>query len=114
MSRALGEFELMILLALVRLEDDAYGVTIKEEIEAQTGREIFVGAVYTALARLQKQDYVSSTVGEPTAKRGGRRKKFYALEQPGRDALARTLEAYRGMTAGIEGQLEAIAGRRSR
>jgi PadR family transcriptional regulator PadR len=52
MPRALGEFEQMILLALVRLGDDAYGVTIKEEIERQPGREIFVGAVYTALARL--------------------------------------------------------------
>jgi len=113
MARALGEFEQMILLALVRLGDDAYGVTIREEIERQTGREVFVGAVYTALGRLQKQGCVSSSIGEPTAKRGGRRKKFYALEPEGEAALSRTLEAYRRMTHGIEGQLEAIAGRRS-
>jgi DNA-binding PadR family transcriptional regulator len=114
MTRALGEFEQMILLALVRLGDDAYGVTIKEEIERQTGREIFVGAVYTALSRLQKHGCVSASVGQPTAKRGGRRKKFYALEPAGEAALSRTLEAYRNMSRGIEGQLEAIAGRRSR
>ena len=114
MARSLGEFEQMILLSLVRLGDDAYGVTIKEEIEQQTGREIFVGAVYTALSRLQKQGHVSSRLGEPTAKRGGRRKKFYALEAAGEAALSRTLEAYRDMSRGIEGRLEAIAGRRSR
>jgi len=113
MARALGEFEQLILLALIRLGDDAYGVTIKREIEDQTGREIFVGAVYTALSRLQKQGYVSSYVGEPTATRGGRRKKFYALEPAGEAALSRTLDAYRNMSRGIEGHLEAIAGRRS-
>jgi DNA-binding PadR family transcriptional regulator len=114
MARALGEFEQMILLALVRFDENAYGVTIKEEIEQQTGREIFVGAVYTALSRLQKQGCVSSSVGEAAPKRGGRRKKFYALEPKGEAALNRTLDAYRDMTRGIEGRLEAIAGRRSR
>jgi len=114
MARALGEFEQMILLALVRLGDDAYGVTIKQEIEEQTGREIYVGAVYTALGRLQKHGYVSATVGEPTAARGGRRKKFYALEPEGEAALTRTLEAYRSMTSGIEGQLASITTRHTR
>ncbi len=114
MGRALGEFEQMILLALVRLDDDAYGVSIKEEIERQTGREIFIGAVYTALARLQKQNHVSSTIGEPTAKRGGRRKKFYQLQPAGEAALGRSLEAYRNMSSGIEDQLEALAGRKVR
>ncbi len=111
MARALGEFELMILLALVRLGDDAYGVTIKEEIETQTGRELFVGAVYTALSRLEKQGYVASRIGAPTARRGGRRKKFYRLEPAGEAALARSLDAYRGMTAGIEGRLATISAR---
>lgn len=113
MGRALGDFEQLVLLALVRLGDDAYGVTIKNEIEAQTGREIFVGAVYTALSRLQKQGYVSSIIGEPTAKRGGRRKKYYALEPEGKAALGRSLEAYRNMTRGIEEHLEAFVGRRA-
>lgn len=115
MGRALGEFEQFILLALVRLGEDAYGVTIKEEIERQTGRGIFVGAVYTALSRLEKQGCVSSYTGDPTPKRGGRRKKHYVLEPEGEAALSRTLDAYRNMTSGIEGRLEAMAGeRRSR
>ena len=114
MPRALGEFEQLILLSLVRLGDDAYGVTIKGEIEEQTGREIFVGAVYTALSRLQKHGCVSSTIGEPTAQRGGRRKKFYSLEPAGEEMLSRSLEAYRSMASGIEEQLAAMAGRRTR
>ena len=111
--KRLGEFEQMILLALVRLGDDAYGVTIKEEIETQTGREIYVGAVYTALARLAKHGCVSSRVGEPTPERGGRRKKFYTLEPAGEASLTRTLNAYRGMTSGIEAELQGIAAGRS-
>ncbi len=108
MGRALGEFEQMVLLALVRLGDDAYGVRIKEEIERRTGRELFIGAVYTALARLQKSGAVSSRVGEPTAKRGGRRKKFYRLEPAGEVALNRAYAAYREMTSGIEPKLESM------
>ena len=115
MSRLLGEFEQLILLALVRLGDDAYGVTIKNEIEARAGREVFVGAVYTALARMQRNGYVSSAVGEPTAKRGGRRKKFYRLEPAGEVLLSQAYGAYRGMTDGIEGALEALnSGSRTR
>jgi DNA-binding PadR family transcriptional regulator len=113
MGRALGEFEHLVMLALVRLRDDAYGVTIKEEIEAQTGREIFVGAVYTALARMQAHGYVSARVGEPTARRGGRRKKYYRLADPGREALRQSQSALRGMAEGIEAELDAIAEGRS-
>ena len=109
MGRTLGEFEQMILLALVRLGDEAYGVSIKNEIEEQTGRQIFVGAVYTALGRLEKHGCVSSWVGEPTSERGGRRKKFYRIEPAGEAALTRTLEAYRSMSTGIEADLEAMA-----
>lgn len=113
MGRVLGEFEHLILLALVRLRDDAYGVTIKEEIEARTGRELYIGAVYTALARLEKNGYVTAEVGEPTAKRGGRRKKFYELARPGRDALRQSQLALRGMSEGIESELDAITGANS-
>ncbi len=108
MGRALGEFEQLILLALVRLGDNAYGVTIKEEIERQTGREIFIGAIYTALARMQKNSYVTARVGEPTAKRGGRRKKFYTLASAGEGALSRSYAALRNMTAGIEAKLDSL------
>lgn len=108
-GRTLGEFEQLILLALVRLEDDGYGVRIKEEIERRAGREIFIGAVYTALARLTKAGYVSARMGEPTAKRGGRRKKFYRLERAGQEALSASYSAYRNMTTGIEAELEAMS-----
>ena len=113
MGRVLGEFEHLILLALVRLPDEAYGVTIKDEIEARTGRELYIGAVYTALARLEKNGYVVAEIGEPTAKRGGRRKKYYQLAAPGRDALRQSQLALRGMSEGIEAELDAITGANS-
>ena len=113
MGRALGEFEQLVLLSLLHLGSDAYGAAIREEIEQRTGREVFVGAVYTALARLEKAGHVASWIGEPTAERGGRRKKFYRLERSGEGALARSWDTYRGMTDGIEAQLEAISRRSS-
>ena len=112
MRRKLGEFEQLILLALVRLGDDAYGVKIKEEIERRSEREIFIGAVYTALARLSKAGYVSAELGEPTARRGGRRKKFYHLEAAGEQALSAAYSAYRNMTSGIEAELDAMTAAR--
>lgn len=112
MGRAPGEQEQLILLSLVRLGDEAYGMTIKEEIERRTGREMYVGAVYTALSRLEKRGYVSSRIGEPTAERGGRRRKYYRLEKPGEEALARAWGAYRSMADGIEDELEGLAARR--
>ena len=114
MARALGEFEQLILLAVMRLGDDAYGVTIKREIERLTGREIFIGAVYTALGRLQDNGYLCSRVSEPTAKRGGRRRKHYRLEPDGEAALARSHEAYTSMIEGIEHDLETLTARRPR
>jgi len=73
MSRALGEFEQLILFALLELGDDAYGASIGRAIEERTGREVSPGAVYTALDRLGSRGLVSSEVGEPTAERGRRR-----------------------------------------
>ncbi|HEX9760872.1 MAG TPA: helix-turn-helix transcriptional regulator [Candidatus Acidoferrales bacterium] len=99
MGHALGEFEQIILLALVRLGPDAYGVTILREIELRTGRRVAIGAVYTSLARLEKKGYVAHHVGPPTPERGGRRKKFYQLEPAGARALSQSFEA---LTAMIE------------
>ncbi len=112
MPRALGEFEQLILLGLLRLGDEAYGAAIKREIEEKTGREVFIGAVYTALARMQKNGYVTSRIGEPTSKRGGRRKKFYSLAAAGEAALSRSYTALRSMAEGIEVQVESLAARR--
>ena len=82
MSAHLGEFEQLLLFALVRLGDDAYGVAIRQEVERRTGRMISAGAVYTALDRLEGRGFVSSRVGDPTPQRGGRRKRHYRLEEP--------------------------------
>ena len=101
MGDRLGQFEELILLALVRLRENAYGVTIRREIENRTGREISVGAVYTALERLQRKGYVSSRVGDPTPERGGRAKRFFRIEAPGLDALNRTRVAAIRMAEGI-------------
>ncbi len=109
MHKTLGDFETLILLALVRLKKEAYGAAVHREIEERTGRSIAIGAVYTGLARLEKSGYVSAEVGEPTPERGGRRKKFYHLEAAGAAALARSLTAPRGMVEGIEAELDLLA-----
>ncbi|HEV8181407.1 MAG TPA: helix-turn-helix transcriptional regulator, partial [Candidatus Angelobacter sp.] len=71
----LGDFELMVMLALLRLGDDAYGVPISREIEQQSGREVALGSVYATLERLEGRGLVSSHLGKPTAERGGKAKR---------------------------------------
>ena len=73
----LGGFELLVLLALIRLGDEAYGVPIADEIEASLGRSVSVGSVYITLDRLERKGLVSSRLGEPTAERGGRAKTYF-------------------------------------
>jgi DNA-binding PadR family transcriptional regulator len=73
----LGGVELLVLLALIRLGDDAYGVPIADEIEASLGRSVSVGSVYITLERLEHKGLVSSRLGEPTAERGGRAKTYF-------------------------------------
>ena len=85
----LGHFEHQLLLAVLRLGDEAYGMTIRRELAAHTGREIAVGAIYTALTRLEARGFVQSKLGEPTAERGGKAKRFYRVLAPGRRAVAR-------------------------
>jgi PadR family transcriptional regulator PadR len=86
----LGRFEEIVLLALVRLRENAYGVPIRREIAERTGRDVSFGAVYTTLERLERKGYVSSRLGEPTAERGGRAKKYFRIEAPGVRALNET------------------------
>jgi DNA-binding PadR family transcriptional regulator len=87
MDDRLGQFEELILLALVRLRENAYGVTIRREISERTSRDVSVGAVYTALERLQRKGYVSSRLGDPTPERGGRAKRYFRIAAPGEAAL---------------------------
>lgn len=79
----LGNFELMVLLALMRLGEPAYGVPISEEIAARSGRDVALGSVYAALDRLEKKKFVSSSLGEPTPERGGRAKRHFRLTAKG-------------------------------
>ena len=108
MPRTLREFENLILLSILRLRDNAYGVTIQNEIEVRVGRSVSIGAVYTALGRLNRAGFLSMTIGPSTPQRGGRRRRFYHIEPPGAAALAKSVRAFRGMTEGIEGDLELL------
>jgi PadR family transcriptional regulator PadR len=97
----LGSLEHIVLLALVRLEANAYGMTIRREIEARTGRNVSIGAVYATLERLEAKGYVSSSLGEPTAERGGRAKRLFRIETEGERALRASQDAIRRMTLGL-------------
>ena len=83
----LGEFEQLVLLALVRQGADGYGVSICQDLVDRTGRDVSLAAVYKTLERLQDKGYVASRVGEPTAERGGRRKKYYTITALGKRVL---------------------------
>lgn len=109
----LGEFELLVLLAILRVDQDAsgheaYGVTIRDALEAETSREVALGAIYKTLGRLEDKGYVSSRIGEPTAQRGGRRKKLYRLESLGSRALKQSMADLRRLTRGLGRALEAL------
>jgi len=84
----LGEFEQHVLAALLRLRDNAYGVTIRREIAERTGRDVAIGAVYATLDRLERKGFVSSRAGESTPERGGRAKRYFKVEAPGIRALS--------------------------
>src|SRR5215203_6217742 len=105
MRDIIGDFEQRILFALVHLGSDAYGVTIRDEIEGRTGRAVSAGALYTALDRLEKRGLVSSRLGDPTPQRGGKRKRLYTLQPAGERALARIYESMRMMASGIAHRL---------
>jgi PadR family transcriptional regulator PadR len=88
----LGRFEEVVLLVLVRLRENAYGVPTPREIAERTGRDVSFGAVYTTLERLERKGYLSSRRGEPTRERGGRAKRYFRIEAPGVRALSGTRE----------------------
>lgn len=95
-TRLLTDFELMLLLAVLRLGDDAYGVTIAREIEQTTERRVLLAAVYAALDRLHAQGLVAATLGQPTAERGGRAKRYFTVTARG---LHRVKQAQRALQA---------------
>ena len=110
MSNTIGAFEQQILLALMHLGSDAYGLTIREAIEERTGRPISAGALYTALDRLEKRGLVTSRLGDPTPQRGGKRKRLYTVEPAGERALTAAYDSLQLMAAGLKSRLKALRG----
>jgi PadR family transcriptional regulator len=105
-ASALGDFEQLVLLGVMRLDVDAYGAAIRQEIHARSGRDVSINAVYTTLDRLERKGLLRSWMGEPTRIRGGRRKKFYALRPTGVAALSQAYHAFTAMADGLERRLE--------
>ena len=101
-SSSLGEFEQIVLLAVLRLGDTAYGVTILAEIAARTGRNPAPGALYTTLHRMEDKGLVTFRDGDPTPERGGRAKRFVSVTREGRAALASAQAAYRSLLEGLD------------
>jgi len=106
MSHGLGELEQLVLLAILRLGDDAYGITVQQEIAERGARPVSLGAVYSTLSRLEEKGFVGTRTGEPTPTRGGRRKKLYAVRASGREALRGSLAAVRALSRGLSAALE--------
>jgi PadR family transcriptional regulator PadR len=101
MRTFLGEFEQLLLIALRTAGDETYGVEIRRAIEERTGRTLSPGAIYTALDRLERRGLVSSRLGDPTAQRGGKRKRFYRLEASGAQLLRESQQTLARMAGGV-------------
>ena len=100
--KPISEFEQLVLLALARLDSDAYGMTVSKEIEGRTGRAASLAAVYSTLGRLEKAGLVSSWISPPTHQRGGRATKHFAIERAGVLALRQSREALSQMWDGLD------------
>jgi DNA-binding PadR family transcriptional regulator len=97
----LAEFELFVMLALARLGDEAYGVSIRREIEERTARPVSIGAVYATLGRLERKDLVVHEVSDPLPVQGGRSRKYYRLTRGGRAALRTSARMLGRMVQGL-------------
>jgi PadR family transcriptional regulator, regulatory protein PadR len=100
-QQGLGELEQVVLLAILRLKDSAYGVSIRQEIESCTARAVTPGALYTTLERLERKELVSARSGDPTPQRGGRAKRFYLVTSAGRDRLRHAQVGFRSLLKGL-------------
>jgi len=83
----LGEFEEIVLLMIAVLNNEAYGIAIKKEIEERTNRKVSIGALQTAFKRMEDKGFIHSRLGEPTQKRGGKRKRYYSITAQGINVL---------------------------
>ena len=100
--KSISEFEQLVLLALARLDQEAYGMTVSKEIEARTGRVASLAAVYSTLGRLEKSGLVSCWISPPTQQRGGRATKHFKIERAGVLALEEAHQAMRRMREGLD------------
>ena len=101
-SRLLAEFELLVMLAVVRLGADAYGASIRREIEGRTGREVSIGAVYATVGRLEDKGFLRSHLSDPLPYKGGRSRKLYRLTAAGRRVVEHSARAVTSMLDGID------------
>jgi len=99
---ALGGFQQLVMLAVLRLGEEAYGAEIQRDIEETAGRSVSISTLYVTLERLQNRGLVSSRMGEPTSVRGGKSKRYYALTEEGREALHAAREQLERMWRGVE------------
>jgi DNA-binding PadR family transcriptional regulator len=100
-GESLGEFEHLILLAVLRLSGDAYGMRVRREISERTGRDVTIGAVYATLERLETKGLVSASTGEATPERGGRPKRSFEVTGAGVEAMNRTRQEIESMSEGL-------------
>src|SRR5690349_522015 len=99
----LGSLEHIVLLAVMRLGDEAYGISVRREIDLTAGRDLSIGAIYATLMRLESKGFVKSSEGEPTAERGGRAKRYFRVTADGKFAVQNTHDMIQTMRAGIKG-----------
>jgi PadR family transcriptional regulator, regulatory protein PadR len=97
----MGGFELLVLVALIKLGDEAYGVPISEAIEESSGRDVAIGSVYITLARLERKGFVSSRLGEATAERGGRAKTYFTISAKGLREVRRAQRTLMSLWQGV-------------
>ena len=102
---ALGEFEQVVLLAILRLGEGAYAVSIRDEILECTGRDVSRGSVYITLDRLETKGFLKSRLADPTPERGGRAKRYYELRPPAVEALKESRKALVALWRGLDGVL---------
>ena len=98
---SLGEFERLVLLAVLHLGEDAYGMRVRREIAERTGRDVAIGAVYATLDRLEEKELLTSELGEPAPERGGRAKKSFRLTAAGVRSINRSCEDLEKMLSGL-------------
>ena len=98
----LGALEQLVLLAILRAGNNAYGVTIADEIEQHAGRTLTMATIYKTLSRLEAKEFVRARIGEPTATRGGKAKRFYTLTDDGRGELRDVLASLQRMAPGLD------------